>query len=115
MTQLINLSTPPTAIIISGTVITLGVIKAITDQGWSIPKEISLIGFTDTMFSPYLVCAITTVSHQIEKIGKEAFKLLRKHIESQKPLAYTQIVVDMNFNLRESTQDISIFLEKVEH
>ena len=113
MMQLINLSTPPTAIIISGTVITLGVVKAIMEQGWSIPKEISIIGFTDTLFAPYLVCAITTVTHQIEKIGKAAFKLLHKHLDSLKPLAYTQIVVDMNFNLRESTQNISVLLEKM--
>lgn len=115
MQRLLSHSDPPSGLIISGTVITLGVIKDLMDHGLSIPGDISIIGFTDAIYAPYLICSITTVSHQVEKIGTEAFGILYKQLESVEQLVYTQVVVDMCFNLRKSTQELPLILEKTEH
>ena len=46
--KLMDLPNPPTALLISGTIITLGVLKAIIGKKKSVPKDFSIIGFSAT-------------------------------------------------------------------
>jgi len=101
---LLQLSEPPTALLVSGNIITVGSIKAILEAGASIPNDISIIGYTDTILSPYLVKPLTTISHPLEEIGKKAFSILLDHIEDHdKSLPITKAVVKTTFNLRETS------------
>ncbi len=100
---LMNLSKPPTAILISGNIITIGSIKAILERGYSIPNDFSIVGFTDTILSPYLICPLTTVSHPLKEMGQKAFSLLLKHIETKENLPKSKIVVTATLDIRKST------------
>ena len=115
MQQLLTLPKAPTAFIISGTIITLGAIKALIEMGLMIPEDISIIGFTDTIYAPYLVWPITTISHQVQKIGQESFNILFNQMESKQLVRLKQVVIGLRFNDRESTRKISLNLQKVEH
>ncbi len=101
-TKLLTLKQPPTAILISGSIITVGVMKAIVEQGFSVPDDISLIAFTDSVYSPYLICPLTTVSHAVEKIGTEAFHLLHHALTSTSNDTLQKITVDSRFFVRQS-------------
>lgn len=102
--ELLSFPEPPTALLISGSVITIGVIKAVMEKGLSIPNDIALVGFTDSIYSPYLVCPLTTVSHSVEKIGNAAFNLLHQALKSKEQLPFRKIKVDTTFNIRKSTE-----------
>jgi LacI family transcriptional regulator len=115
MQQLLALPKVPTAFLISGTIITLGAIKALIELGLMIPEDISIIGFTDTIYAPYLVCPLTTISHQVQKIGLESFNILFKQMASKHLVRLKQVVINMRFNDRNSTRKISQNLQKVEH
>ncbi len=101
--KLLNFSVPPTAFLVSGSIITLGVIKAILEKGLSIPEDISIIGFTDTIYSPYLVCPLTTISHPVQEIGKRAVELLLDNINNKDSLQFEKILVEAEINIRNST------------
>jgi LacI family transcriptional regulator len=91
--KLFSLTSPPSALLLSGTIITIGVFKAIIEKNLSIPENISIIGFTDTIFAPYLRQPISTIHHQVKRIGHEAFKLLFKILKSDQPKEPETIIV----------------------
>ncbi len=109
--EILSLPNPPTALLISGNIITLGAIKAILEKGLKIPEDISMIGFTDNIISPYLVCPLTTVSHPLQEMGKKAFDLLIKHIEAKDHLPCTEEIVKTQFIVRTSTGRVLSDLE----
>lgn len=102
--KLLKLPKLPTAIISSGgDLVTIGAIKAIVENGLRIPKDISLIAFFDSLYSPFLSTPLTTISHSRKIIGEKAFRLLLKQIESKKLPAVKSICVDTKFEIRDST------------
>ena len=101
--ELLNCAEPPTALLLTGNLITVGAISAIMEKGLSIPEDISVIAFADSIFSPYLVKPLTTISHPLYEIGSKAFNLLLENIESDKTLSTSQIIVDTQFDIRKTT------------
>ena len=87
--EVLKLKEPPTALISSGNLVAIGAIKAVIEAGLSIPKDISIISFADNIFSPYLMTPLTTINHPRAEIGKQAFKLLLKQINSKTDLFQT--------------------------
>ena len=81
---LLTSSQPPTAIFATSDLITLGALKAITEEGLSIPQDISLIMFDDFDFAPYLRCPVTAVRQPKEMMGEMAVKLLAEELSGQR-------------------------------
>ncbi|VAX16516.1 Transcriptional regulator, LacI family [hydrothermal vent metagenome] len=103
-TELLNCPEPPTALLLTGNLITVGAISAILAKGLKIPEDISVVAFADSIFSPYLVKPLTTISHPLYEIGSKAFNLLLEHIESgEEELPPTQIMINTQFDIRETT------------
>ena len=101
--ELLNCAEPPTALLLTGNLITVGAISAILEKGLSIPEDISVIAFADSIFSPYLVKPLTTISHPLYEIGSKVYNLLLENIESDKTLSISQIIVDTQFDIRKTT------------
>ncbi len=101
--NLLALNKPPTALLISGNLITLGAYKALLEKGLHIPNDISIIAFSDNVISQYLSTPLTTISHPLEEMGKRAFQLLFQNINTEVRNSYTKITVCTNFIIREST------------
>ena len=104
--KLMKLESPPTALIISGTIITLGVLKAILEEKKSVPEDFSIIGFTDTIYASYFSYPISAVTHRVEEIGIKTFEILFKRINSTEELPYSKVIVETNFENRNSTSEI---------
>jgi len=66
----------PTAILGLSNLISLGAIKAIFENGLSIPEDISLICFDEQPYSAYMRTPMTTIAQQTNEIGQIAFNLL---------------------------------------
>lgn len=113
--HLLSLSPLPTAFLISGTVITIGVIKALIEKKFTIPQDISIISFTDTIFAPYLRQPITTISHRVQEIGKNAWELLFKHLNSKAEVPYSTIIVKNRVENRGSTAALTKEKKSIEN
>ena len=70
----------PTAILGLSNLISLGAIKAIFENGLSIPEDISLICFDEQPYSAYMRTPMTTIAQQTNEIGQIAFNLLISEI-----------------------------------
>lgn len=108
MVKLMELTNPPTAILISGTIITLGVLRAIIEKKKSVPHDFSIIAFTDTIFASYFISPVSTVSHKVEDIGIKTFEILLKQMNSTDKLPNSKVIVETYFIDRNSTSQAKI-------
>ncbi len=102
----LNGSKNPTALLVSGNLLTVGVIKAITEKGMSIPQDISIIAYEDNVFTPYLAAPVTVIAHPVEEMGKKAFSLLMEHLEAKIKISYSKIVVKSRIEIRDSVRRV---------
>jgi LacI family transcriptional regulator len=61
----------------------MGAIKALNDNGISIPDDVSIVGFDDSYISPYIIPPLTTIKQRREEMGKIAAELLLDRISSR--------------------------------
>jgi len=79
--RLLNLSTPPTAIVTSDDTAAAIVMRAIQRAGLRVPEDIAVIGVDDQPFSAYLNPALTTVRLPILTAGEHAMEMLLKRMD----------------------------------
>ncbi|WP_233269423.1 LacI family DNA-binding transcriptional regulator [Alteribacillus sp. YIM 98480] len=103
----------PTAIFACNEQLAIGVIQGAKEKGLEIPKDLSVVGFDNTILATTTVPGLTTVSQPIEMIGKKVVDVLIQEIEEGKSLKerilYTPelIVRGTTSVLKESIKDIS--------
>ena len=100
--QLLKLADPPTSMIVTGNLVSVGAMKAVLDAGLSIPNDISIIAFSDNIFSQYLVTPLSSIIHPIDEIGLETFKILIKNIDSKEKLPFVKKMINSTLELRDS-------------
>lgn len=82
--------------------------KIAKEKGFIIPKDISIIGFTDGLISEYSSPSITTIAQHGFTMGKQAVELLIERIENETEIFKPKkIVISSNLKLRESTKPSS--------
>lgn len=81
---LLNRTERPTAIFALSNTIMLGALKAITESGLSVPRDISLIGFDSNIYMDFMTPAISRIEQPIEEMGVLATKLLFESITGGK-------------------------------
>jgi len=82
-----------------------GVIRALEESGFHVPKDISVIGFDDINFARLFTPALTTIRQDKQAIGEGAAKLLLhyiQHPEHRKESTVTHIPVEIV--IRDSTR-----------
>lgn len=78
--QLLDLKTPPTAIVASNDLLAFGAMDAVRQRGLHIPKDISLVGFDDIPQASLVYPPLTTVRQPLDKMGRLAVKMLLEHV-----------------------------------
>ncbi len=94
----------PTAIFSISNLISLGAVRAISEEGLKIPDDISMISFDDQPYSRFLSTPMTTVAQQNTQIGQIATKLLIDLIESNRTFEPKGIFLPTQMVIRESVK-----------
>ncbi len=81
-----------TAIFCSNDAMALGAIKALTEKGLSIPKDMSVVGFDDVPEASYFHPSLTTVIQSFEDVGHASLELLVSQIEGGKTVAKREAI-----------------------
>lgn len=81
MKELLKLNQLPTAVFCVSDEMAVGALDCILDQGLSVPKDISIMGFDDIDLSQVVRPKLTTVHQPIERMGIESAKLLIKLVD----------------------------------
>jgi LacI family transcriptional regulator len=97
---LLKLENPPTAIFTTSDLITLGALQAISEEGYKIPDDISIVAFDDTDFAPFLSAPLTAVSQPKELMGEVAVKLLIEDMNSKGQKEKKRIVLEPKLIVR---------------
>lgn len=76
-------STMPTAIYVASDVMAIATIRALESKGYSVPEDVSVIGFDDILLAEYTRPALTTIRQKKDMIGITVADTLVKYIESE--------------------------------
>ena len=69
-----------TAVFAANDHLALGILRAMSEQGRSVPGEVSVVGFDDVPESPYYIPPLTTVRPDFDNVATEALNLLMDRI-----------------------------------
>lgn len=100
--KLLNLEDPPTAIFAFNDILAIGAMEAVHKRGLSVPKDISIIGFDNTILAKYCYPALTTMAQPLDEIGNQAVDLLVGEIES-KITRKQRVMLSAELVIRDST------------
>ncbi|MDY3917606.1 MAG: substrate-binding domain-containing protein, partial [Candidatus Limivivens sp.] len=94
----------PTAFFADNDMIALGAMKALTEAGFQIPEDVSVIGFDDLTFSSISSPGLTTLRVSKQDMGKAAVRRLRELIDGEDSKLKIQICTQ--FIERGSVRDL---------
>jgi DNA-binding LacI/PurR family transcriptional regulator len=103
--RLLDLSSPPTAIMATTYKLLLGLLQAADERGVVIPNELSVLGFDDYLWNRHFNPTLTAVAQTTHEMGKRSFELLRQLIqnpteETTKPM---HVLLPAELRVRKST------------
>ncbi|MFQ6066492.1 MAG: LacI family DNA-binding transcriptional regulator [bacterium] len=102
MKVLLGRSRPPTAVIAFNDVMAVGAIRAVEEEGLSIPEDISLVGFDDTI-ARLTQPRLTSVALPMEEIGRVAIRILLDRIEGKDKGEPKKVLLREKLVVRDST------------
>lgn len=106
--QLLSLPTRPTAVLCSNDLTALGVMRKSYEDGISIPRDLSVIGFDDIHLAQFVLPALTSVQMSQAELARLAFNALLTEVQHETPSATgTEYVLTTHLVLRESTHLVS--------
>jgi LacI family transcriptional regulator len=107
MKHLLGLQNPPTAVFACNDLMAFGAIQVIRQNGLSIPKDISIIGYDDIPFAQAMDPSLTTVAQPVPEIAQSTMTSLLRQMKNKypagKPSMSRQIVIQPKLIIREST------------
>ncbi len=92
----------PTALFCVCDMIAYGSMKALKEKGLHIPGDLSLIGFDDLPPSQMTEPPLASVKVSKSRIGRRAFQLLKRRMETEKHLPYEKIFIGGELMIRQS-------------
>ncbi|MNI28070.1 HTH-type transcriptional regulator DegA [compost metagenome] len=93
----------PSAVFASDDLIAFGVMDALKNEGYQIPRDVSIVGFDDHLFSTEFSPKLTTVRQPADQMGKQGVDILLQWIDG---LSNPHVTVQLEPELiiRESTR-----------
>jgi LacI family transcriptional regulator len=102
MDKLLNIQTPPTAVVSSNNLMTLGALQAIHERCMDIPDEIAIVGFDDMSWASSLQPPLTVVSQPTYEIGRQAAFFIMDRFENPE-IPARNLVLKTDLIIRAST------------
>ena len=84
---LLSLDEPPTGIVVTDDLMSVGVLSLLEESGVRVPQDISLVSFNNVYLSEIIRPALTTVDIQIHELGVQSAKaLIEKTVNKSEPV-----------------------------
>ncbi len=106
MQKLIDNQNLPEAIFCVNDMTAIGAMKKLKQNGFKIPDDVALTGFTETKTAELLDPQLTTVAQPTFEMGQIAAKLLLEQINSKGNFVPQEIVLNGRLNIRDSSVKI---------
>ena len=102
MRRLMLSSHRPTAVFACNDLMAMGAIRALQEQGLSVPHDVSVIGYDNIAFAAYLNPPLTSISQPKQELGQLAVQSLLERIQ-QPQLPGRTLRLEPDLVLRNST------------
>ncbi|HWI70443.1 MAG TPA: LacI family DNA-binding transcriptional regulator [Baekduia sp.] len=90
--QLLALPEPPTAIVAASDFMAVGALRAATEAGLQIPRDLSVVGFDDIMLAAHLQPGLTTLRQDKAGLGEAAARWLIGHVDGAEGVTMPEAV-----------------------
>jgi len=104
--ELLEMSTPPTAIFASNDEMAAGVVYAALDLGLRVPQDVSVAGFDDSALATRIIPSLTTIRRPVREMARLATTKLIASIDGRESEARMGIFLDPELIIRNSTRSI---------
>ena len=94
-----------TALFVGNDTMAIGAYKAVSEEGLSIPNDISIVGFNDQPSAKYMIPSLTTIRIPSEYLGSAAIDLLIENINGSREYN-KKVIIPFDFKIRESCRKI---------
>lgn len=102
LSELLVLREPPTAVLATNNLMTIGVVKALADRGLACPDDISLVGIDDLPWADAVQPRLTAIAQPVRAIGETALNVLAERIAGTRLGPGTTIVMPPRLVVRRS-------------
>ncbi len=99
--ELLNVDDSPTAVFVASDMVAMGTLRALQDEGVSVPEQVAIVGFDDITAARFITPALTTVHVPTFGLGWSAAELLIRVIDGETPNE-TNVLLDTELVIRES-------------
>ncbi|HYH01409.1 MAG TPA: LacI family DNA-binding transcriptional regulator [Terriglobales bacterium] len=104
VSSLLALRKPPTAVLCSNDMTGLGVLRKCYEEGLSVPRDLSVIGFDDIKLAQFVLPPLTTVRMSQAKLARLAFRALLTKVQNKKADdCGSEFVLETSLIVRDST------------
>jgi len=103
MQELLKRTRDLTAIFCFNDIAAIGAIRALKDAGFSVPGDVSVVGFDDIQSAAYSTPSLTTVRQPLTEMGKRGAEILLERIANREQPFPSEIVMAPELVVREST------------
>lgn len=83
MNRLLGLSDPPTAVVAVDDLVAIGALRAVQERGITVPQQVAVIGFNDSLFCQYVDPPLSSVAVDIRGLAHIATQVLIRLIEGR--------------------------------
>ena len=101
--DLLQMADPPTAVFVCNNLMTLGVLTALRELKVACPRDISLVGFDDFEWCPYLEPPLTMVRQPASELGAAAAKAILKRVRHPDQNHTDRVLLPTQLIVRKST------------
>ena len=104
LVELMNLRSPPTAVMCSNDMTAIGVMREAYDHGIAIPRDLSVVGFDDIRLAQFMIPPLTSVQMSQTELAKIALRaLLTEAARKTRAPGKTDYPLSTSLVLRRST------------
>ena len=100
--ELLNLPSPPDAILATHGLLAIAALQAVTSRGLRVPEDIAIIAYMSDWVSEMCHPRLTFVRQNLREIGTKAFRLLHDQMKGDDSIQH--VVVKARLELRDSTE-----------
>jgi LacI family transcriptional regulator len=99
--ELLAVDEVPSAVFIASDMVAMGALRALQEEGVSVPEDMAIVGFDDITAARFITPALTTIHVPTFGLGWSVAELLIRIVEGRPP-EETQVQLDTELIVRES-------------
>lgn len=103
MQELLQLESPPRAIIALNDTVAIGAIKALREWGYSVPSDYAVVGFDNLAIGEWIEPSLTTIGQNVHDLSEKAVSLLSQPLSVSSDGSYPIVKVKPNLIVRGSS------------